>query len=142
MIPKIFINSQYCDLIQNPNSALKSYDLLAIKPNNEKIFDQCCNDLNIDIITISFEEKINFILKKNLIRASIDRGIFFEICYEEFIRDTFKRPNFISNVLSILEVTKGKNLIISSGSDNYIYHRSPNDLITLYIDLKEIYNYI
>lgn len=95
------------------------------------MFELSCGDLNVDIITIPLEEKINFNLKKNLIRAGINRGIFFEINYCEFIKDYTKRNVYISNVLSILEVTKGKNLIISSGSDNFLYHRSPYDILVM-----------
>jgi len=96
------------------------------------MFELACADLNVDIVCLPLEEKINFNLKKNLIRAAIDRGIFFEICYCDFIKDLQKRSVFISNVLSIFSVTKGQNLIISSGADNFLYHRSPYDIITMY----------
>ena len=91
----------------------------------------CDKLMNFDIITIPYEDKINFNLKKKIIRSAIDNGVFFEICYSDFIRDNAKRSNFIANVLSILEVTKGKNLILSSGSDNLIFHRSPYDIISM-----------
>ena len=95
------------------------------------MFDLSCGDLNVDIVTVPLEAKINFILKKNSIRAGINRGIFFEINYAEFIKDTTKRSVFISNVLSIIDVTKGKNLIISSCSQEYLYHRSPYDILIM-----------
>jgi ribonuclease P/MRP protein subunit RPP1 len=104
------------------------------------MFDQSCGDLNVDIVSVPLEEKINFNLKKNLIRAAINKGIFFEISYCEFIKDMNKRTVFISNVLSLLDVTKGKNLILSSGCDNFIYHRSPYDIIMMFqtiFDLKK-----
>lgn len=110
---------------------MKSFDLIGVRPRNEKMFDQSCGDLNVDIVVVPLEEKLNFNLKKNLIRAAINRGIFFEINYSEFIKDANKRSVFISNVLSIIDVTKGKNLILSSGTDNFLYHRSPYDLITM-----------
>lgn len=96
------------------------------------MFEQSCGDLNVDIVSLPLEEKINFNLKKNMIRAAINRGIFFEICYCDFIKDLQKRSVFISNVLSMLDVTKGKNLIISSGCDNFLYHRSPYDIMIMY----------
>ncbi len=102
------------------------------------MFEQSCGDLNVDIVSIPLEEKINFNLKKNMIRAAINRGIFFEICYCEFIKDLQKRSVFISNVLSILDVTKGKNVIISSGCDNFLYHRSPYDIMVMYYSIKVI----
>lgn len=115
----------------NPSSALKSYDILAISPKNEKIFELACGDVNVDIISINLDEKMNFFLKKSLILSAISKNIFFEIIYNGFITDNSKRAVFISNVLMLLEITKGKNLIISSGADNFIDHRSPYDIVTL-----------
>jgi ribonuclease P/MRP protein subunit RPP1 len=108
-----------------------SYDLLAIRPKNEKMFDAVCKDIAADIITIPYEDKINFLLKKTQVNEAIDKGTFFEINYGEFIKDNSKRSNFISNVLMLLDVTKGKNLIISSGVNSFLHHRSPYDLITM-----------
>lgn len=115
----------------NPTPSLKSYDILAIIPKNEKMFELACNDINVDIISINFEEKINFYLKKTLILSAVSKNIFFEIIYNGFILDNSKRAIFISNVLMLLEVTKGKNIIISSGADNFIDHRSPYDIVTM-----------
>ena len=115
----------------NPSTSLKSYDIIAIIPKNEKMFELACGDINVDIISINFDEKMNFFLKKSLILSAIDKNIFFEIIYNGFITDNSKRVIFISNVLMLLEITKGKNLIISSGADNFIDHRSPYDLITM-----------
>ena len=115
----------------NPTPSLKSYDILAIIPKNEKMFELACNDINVDIISINFEEKMNFYLKKTLILSAASKNIFFEIIYNGFILDNSKRAIFISNVLMLLEVTKGKNIIISSGTDNFIDHRSPYDIVTM-----------
>ncbi len=122
------------DLYQfsNPNNALKSFDLISVIPKNDKMFELCCSDLNVDIITINLEEKFNFNLKKSLILSAIDKKIFFEIIYSGFIRDTSKRSLFISNVLMLLEVTKGKNIIISSGAESFYEHRSPYDISTIF----------
>lgn len=115
----------------NPTPSLKSYDILAITPKNEKMFELACNDINVDIISINFDEKMNFFLKKSLIQSAVTKNIFFEIVYNGFIVDNSKRAIFISNVLMLLEITKGKNLIISSGADNFIDHRSPYDIVTM-----------
>ena len=95
------------DLFQfsNPNAALKSYDLLSVLPKNEKVFDACLSDLNVDIISLNLEEKFNFSIKKHLILSAIDKNAFFEIVYSGFIKDATKRSMFIANVLMLLEVT-------------------------------------
>lgn len=128
------------DLYQfsNPTNALKSYDIIAATPINEKMFDLCCSDINVDIICLNLEEKFNFAIKKHLILSALDRNTFFEIIYENFINDTTKRSIFISNVLLLLEVTKGRNIIISSGASNYFEHRSPYDIITIFETIFEL----
>lgn len=128
------------DLYQfsNPNNALKSYDIIAVEPMNEKMFELACNDINADIVSLNFEEKINFVLKKTQILSAIERNVFFEIRYSEFIRDTTKRSTFISNVMLLLDVTKGKNVILSSGSESFYYHRSPYDVMTMFETIFEI----
>lgn len=122
----------------NPNAALKSYDLISVVPMNEKMFDLCCSDLNVDIICLNLEEKFNYAIKKHLILSAIEKNTFFEICYSGFIKDPTKRSIFISNVLLLFEVTKGNNVIISSGADNYFDHRSPYDLITIFETIFEM----
>jgi RNase P/RNase MRP subunit p30 len=128
------------DLYQfsNPNAALKSYEILSVAPKNEKVFDSCLIDLNCDIISLTLDEKFNFSIKKHLILSAIDKNVFFEILYTGFIKDQTKRSIFIANVLMLLEVTKGKNVIISSGAENYFDHRSPYDIITIFETIFEI----
>jgi ribonuclease P/MRP protein subunit RPP1 len=124
----------------NPNNALKSYDIIAIAPRTEQMFDVACGDVNVDIISINYDEKVNFALKKSSILSAIDRNMFFEITFNEFIKDDNKRGIFISNVMLLLDVTKGKNVIISSGSSSFYYHRSPYDIITIFetiFDMKK-----
>lgn len=129
------------DLFQFTNPAkspMQSYDILAVSPANEKMFEQCLNDLNVDLVSLDFEEKINFPLKKHHILAAIDKNTFFEIVYGGFIKDTSKRSLFISNVLLLLDVTKGKNILISSGAESYYEHRSPYDIITIFETIFEM----
>ena len=45
---------------------------------------------------------------------------------------TMRRLVF-SNAIQLIRATKGKNIIISSGTDEAFYHRSPYDVINLYI---------
>ena len=39
---------------------------------------------------------------------------------------------FISNSMILIKATGGKNIIISSDCSNWLYHRSPYDLVALY----------
>lgn len=128
------------DLYQfsNPSNAIRSYDIVAVCPQSDKMLDLCLADLNVDVITINFDVKFNFLGKKHLLNSSIDKGTFFEINYSRFISDTSKRSTFITNFLIFLEVTKGKNIILSSGAETFYDHRSPHDITTMFETIFQI----
>lgn len=108
---------------------LKDLDIMAVIVNNETNLEYCCNELyNIDIISINCIDKINFYSKKKKIFHAIDKGIYFEFNISEFISNDSNRNLFIYNFSMFIEITKGKNLIISTGCSNYIHHRNPTDI--------------
>ena len=127
--------------LTKPNNLLKSFDILAIRPKNDKILENCLmTELNCDIINIDLYEKFSFMSKKKLFQTAADKGIFFEIEYGRFITDNESRSNFISNFILLNQVLKGKNLIISSGAENIFMQRNPEDVMIILetiFDLKK-----
>lgn len=71
------------------------------------------------------------------------KGIVLEILYSKsiegyflinlslFIIDSYQRRTVLSNAMNIIYSTKGKNIIFSSGSESYLTHRSPYDIVAL-----------
>ena len=127
--------------LTKPNNFLKSFDILAIKPKNDKILESCLmSEINCDIINIDLYEKFSFMSKKKLFQTAADKGMFFEVEYGKFITDNESRNGFISNFILLNQVLKGKNLIISSGAENLFMQRNPEDVITILetiFDLKK-----
>ena len=118
--------------LTKPNNYLKSFDILAVRPKNDKILESCLtSELNCDIITIDLYEKFSFMSKKKLFQTAADKGMFFEIEYGKFITDNESRSNFISNFILLNQVLKGNNLIISSGAENVFMQRNPEDIIII-----------
>lgn len=118
--------------LTKPNNFIKSFDILAIKPKNDKILESCLsNELICDIINIDLYEKFSFMSKKKLFQTAADKGMFFEVEYGKFITDNESRSNFISNFILLNQVLKGKNLIMSSGAENLFMQRNPEDIITI-----------
>ena len=118
--------------LTKPNNFLKSFDILAIRPKNDKILESILmTEINCDIINIDLYEKFNFMSKKKLFQTATDKGIFFEVEYGKFITDNESRSNFISNFILLNDILKGKNLIISSGAENLFMQRNPEDVITI-----------
>lgn len=110
---------------------LSHVDILAINVKNESIFEFVCNEVNCEIISISCLEKINFYSKKKQILHAIDRGIYFEFNFSELINSETTRSIFIYNFTLLCEITKGKHIIVSSGSSSFLSQRSPYDVIVM-----------
>lgn len=84
-----------------------------------------------DILTFDCFDKLPFIPKLHLVKLLAEKGIMFELNYGDAVQDPNKRRNFISNASIIINATKGKSIIFSSDADNWLYHRSPYDLVAL-----------
>ena len=131
-------------IFTNPNNYIKFFDIIAIKPLNDKILEGILSgEVNCDIIVIDLNEKFSFMSKKKLLLSSIEKySVFFEINYGKFVVDNESRGLFISNFILFNEILKGKNLILSSGAENYFMHRSPFDVITIFETIFDIKNNI
>ncbi|KAF6111171.1 ribonuclease P/MRP subunit p30 [Phyllostomus discolor] len=62
---------------------------------------------------------------------AIDRGVCFELVYSPAIKDSTMRRYTISNALSLMQVCKGKNVIISSAAERPLEIRGPYDIANL-----------
>ncbi|XP_062509357.1 ribonuclease P protein subunit p30-like [Corticium candelabrum] len=111
--------------------AAKSYDLVAVQPQTDKLFRQCCGSLDIDIIALDMTQRLPFYLRPPQVRQATDRGIHFEILYSPMIADSTARRHIISTARDLVNLTKGKNIIISSGAAKPIKLRGPYDIINL-----------
>ncbi|XP_018451659.2 protein GAMETOPHYTE DEFECTIVE 1 isoform X2 [Raphanus sativus] len=119
-----------CLGLNSGNPVLKSYDIVAVRPMNQYAFDQACTKAEVDIISIDFSNLL-FRLMHPSVKAAIKRGVYFEIKYSDLLKDAEKRRQVIANAKLLVDWTKGKNLIISSGSPSVIELRGPNDVINL-----------
>lgn len=122
-------NSQ---LHQLTSSDITAYDILALRPTTEKLFQQCCSSLEADIISLDITSKLSFYLKLPQVKQAIERGFHFEIAYSPAIRSaTTQRKNLISNALEISRVSNGKNVIFSSEAEKPVDLRGPYDVTNL-----------
>ena len=109
-----------------------SYDLLALRPTNERSFQLCCGSLDCDIISIDFSQRLPFILKFKTVSSAVQRGVRFEICYSPGIVDgTDARRNVISGATSLIRATRGRGIIISSEAKSALGLRAPYDVMNL-----------
>jgi ribonuclease P/MRP protein subunit RPP1 len=117
-------------MLSSSNTIVMSYDLVAVLPTNEKVFQAACTQ-EIDIISFDYSVKLPFFLKPKPVGVAIANGIFFEITFSSALRDPASRRFLFHNALSLVRVTRGKNIIISSAAQRALDFRSPYDAINL-----------
>ncbi|KAK9727290.1 hypothetical protein RND81_05G271500 [Saponaria officinalis] len=117
--------------LNSGNPVLKTYDLVAVRPLNQTLFDHACTSAQVDMISIDFGKKLPFRLKLASVKAAIERGVYFEIMYSSFLEDSQVRRQLISNAKLLVEWTRGKNVIVSSAAPSFHELRGPNDVSNL-----------
>ncbi|XP_027795808.2 ribonuclease P protein subunit p30 isoform X1 [Marmota flaviventris] len=90
-----------------------------------------CTHLDVDLVCITVTEKLPFYFKRPPINVAIDRGLGFELVYSPAIKDSTMRRYTISNALNLMQICKGKNIIISSAAERPLEIRGPYDVANL-----------
>lgn len=115
--------------INSANEIVKSYDFLAIQPQNERMLLNVVNSLDCDIISIDIgQSRLPFQLKHGVVKQAIARGMYFELAYGKALLDLEGRRNVISNARLITRVTKGRNTFLACGGDEEWMVRAPSDV--------------
>ncbi|XP_007894966.1 ribonuclease P protein subunit p30 isoform X2 [Callorhinchus milii] len=97
----IVSEAAHCNDLRTTSKHARLYDIMAVLPKTEKLFH------------------------------AIDRGIYFELAYSPAIKDSTMRRYTISNALSLMQICKGKNVIMSSAAERPMELRGPYDLANL-----------
>lgn len=110
------------------------YDILALRPNNERALLQACQSLECDIISLDLSVRFPFHFKMKTLSLALQRGLRFEICYAAGILVAdggASRRNLISNATQLIRATRGKGIIISSEAQRALACRGPWDIVNL-----------
>lgn len=124
-------SSSAAQAFSGTHAAANSYHLLAVQPMSERVLQQACTSLEVDIITFDFSKRLPFRLKPGPLQSALKRGLFFEICYAPALREETARRNFFTNALALTRATRGKSIIISSGARSAFELRGPYDVINM-----------
>ncbi|KAI9183874.1 RNA-binding RNA processing protein rpp1 [Blastocladiella emersonii ATCC 22665] len=117
--------------LNSTNAHLQEYDLFAVTPTNEKTWMAACQQVDCDIISLDLAQRLPFYFKHSLVGEAVRRGIVFEICYSGAFKDSTAKRNLIANASNLLRVSKGKNVILSSGAKSVLETRGPLDVVNL-----------
>lgn len=117
----------------NRIAALSSnYDVLALRPVDEKTFQHACNTADCDLISLDLTQRLGYHFKFKTVSDAIKRGVRFEVCYSQgLLGEALARRNLISNVTQLIRATRGRGIIISSEAKRALGCRGPWDVINL-----------
>ncbi|XP_009998409.1 PREDICTED: ribonuclease P protein subunit p30 [Chaetura pelagica] len=121
----------HCNLLRSTSANIRLYDIIAVFPKNEKLFHIACTTLDVDLVCINVTEKLPFYFRRPPVNMAIDRGIYFELLYTPAIKDSTMRRYTISNAISLMQICKGKNIVISSAAERPLELRGPYDVANL-----------
>lgn len=113
------------------NPVIRSYDMVAIRPTSQKVFDQACTHLEVDVISSDFCHRLPFRLKAPSVKAAVERGIFFEVTFSGAFADSKVRRELFANAQMLQGLTRGRNIIISSGARRCVDLRGPYDIANM-----------
>ncbi|KAE8354156.1 protein subunit of nuclear ribonuclease P [Aspergillus coremiiformis] len=129
------VNLTLSDPTQNQRltTLAQAYDLVAIRPANEKALLSACTNLECDVISLDLTVRLPYHFKFKMLSAAIARGIRFEICYGPGVTGsgTDARRNLIGNAMSLIRATRGRGIIVSSEARKALGVRAPWDVINL-----------
>ncbi|KAF7823515.1 Ribonuclease P protein subunit p30 [Senna tora] len=124
-------NPSQAQALNSGNPILKTYDLVAVRPLNQLAFEQACERMEVDIISIDFAGKLPFRLKQPMVKAAVERGVCFEVAYSGLISDPQVRRQLICNAKLLVDWTRGRNIILSSAAPSVNELRGPYDVANL-----------
>jgi len=121
----LLLGSEPTDVSEVP----RCWDILCVQPLSEEAWRKCCSgEFPCDVISLNLGEKLPFRMKRSEIDGFTQRRGFFEIIFTQALRDSSARRYVFQNSQEFIRVTRGKNVILSSGAGNVMEMRSPEDL--------------
>ncbi|KAK4565467.1 RNA-binding RNA processing protein rpp1 [Recurvomyces mirabilis] len=110
----------------------KAYDILAVRPTDERTLQLACSSLDCDIISLDLSQRLGYYFKFKMLSEAIKSGKRFEICYSQgLMGDSSVRRNLISNATQLIRASRGRGLIISSEAKAAVGCRGPWDTVNL-----------
>lgn len=118
---------------QRLNNLTQIYDLVALRPTNEKALLNACTNLECDVISLDLSVRLPFHFKFKMLSAAVSRGIRLEICYGPGVTGSGldARRNLIGNAMGLIRATRGRGIIVSSDARRALSLRAPWDVINL-----------
>ncbi|TKA28118.1 hypothetical protein B0A50_04089 [Salinomyces thailandicus] len=110
----------------------RAYDVLAVRPIDERSFQLACGSLDCDVISLDLTQRLPFFFKFKTLSEAVRSGKKLEICYSQaLLGDSTARRNLISNATQLIRASRGRGLLISSEAKTALGCRGPWDVVNL-----------
>ncbi|KFD72298.1 LOW QUALITY PROTEIN: hypothetical protein M514_01290 [Trichuris suis] len=116
-------------VMKHPNTAL--YDLLAICPLSEQVFNICIEKQVIDLISTDMVTRQNWLLKSKTLKKAVRAGKMVEISYKPALTDSSQRIDSISHGSKLFSSAGRDGIILTSRASRPIELRGPYDVINI-----------
>lgn len=103
---------------QSLSKISQAFDVIAALPISEKALTLAATSLDIDMLTLQYDQRLPTLLKHKTMGSCTNRGVKVEIVYSVALRDVRSRRQFVSNVKSVLRSCRNRGIVVSSGAEN------------------------
>ncbi|RPA83650.1 PHP domain-like protein [Ascobolus immersus RN42] len=109
-----------------------SYDILSIRPLNDKVLQQIVGATEYDLISVDISQRLSFLVKHKAAGTAFRRGLKWELCYNPTAENAESRRYIIQNsqqIIRALRDAKRGGIIITSGATKSVAVRAPHEAI-------------
>ncbi|QLL33396.1 hypothetical protein HG536_0E03070 [Torulaspora globosa] len=100
------------------------FDIVAALPVSERGVTLATTNLDIDLLTFNYGQRLPVFLKHKSICSCVKRGVKIEIVYAYALRDLQSRRQFVSNVRSVIRSSRSRGIVVSSGAQTALECRN------------------
>uniref|UniRef100_A0A5S6QMR8 MTS domain-containing protein n=1 Tax=Trichuris muris TaxID=70415 RepID=A0A5S6QMR8_TRIMR len=116
-------------IMKHRNTAL--YDLLAVCPLSEQVFNISVEKQTVDIISTDMISRQNWLLKSRVLKKAVRAGKMTEISYQPALTDSSQRVDVIAHGCQLFSSAGREGIILTSRASRPIELRGPYDVINL-----------
>lgn len=109
---------------QSLSKISQAFDIIAALPISERGLTLATANLDIDLLTFQYNQRLPTFLKHKNICSCVNRGVKLEITYSFALRDIQARRQFIQNVKSVIRSSRSRGIVISSGAEKSLECRN------------------
>lgn len=102
---------------QSLSKISQSFDIVAAMPVSERALTLATTNLDVDVLTFQYSQRLPSYLKHKSICSCVARGVKLEIVYANALRDMQSRRQFIQNAKSVIRSSRSRGIVISSGAE-------------------------